>query len=336
VGLRVTNTYGDVALAVTDLDVGDRSPSVLFIGAVPTSALEDEQVAYEVRYESPADEVMLIEWDFGDGSTAQGTRATHAWEEAGTYTVVVTVLDEDGSTGAISVDVTVANAVPVAVVPPGPLQARKGVEVLLDGSRSHDTPSDNGTLLHAWDLGGGRTKLGALVYHAFPRAGEYTVRLTVTDRDGASSTATLRVVVSNEPPRLQPLPDVVLREGDPPHEVLLGSFLSDPDDEVANLTVSVSVVEGDAVTATVAWNITRGWVVTVTPAGHGHARVLVTSVDVDLGSAVTDFNVTVSPAPGTIIDRIGGGWWVALLILAAIVGVVVALVVFRVWRRART
>ncbi len=336
IALRVTNSYGDVALTVTDLDVRDRSPTVTFVGAVPSGALEDEEVAYEVRYESPADDVVLIEWDFGDGSTALGTRAAHAWDEAGTYLVTVTVLDEDGSTASVSIDVTVANAVPVAVVPAGPVHARKGVDVLLDGSLSHDTASDNGTLLHTWDLGGGRTKLGALVYHAFPRAGEFTVTLTVTDRDGASSTATLRVVVSNEPPKLLPLPDVKLREDDPPWEALLGSFLSDPDDEVANLTVSATVAGGSAVSVKVEWNITRGWVVTVTPERHGSARVLVTVTDVDLGSAVTDFNVTVSPAPSSVLYDLGKGWWVALLVLAVIVGVVVALVVFRVWRRART
>ena len=46
-------------------------------------------------------------WDFGDGSTRRGTRASHVYEEIGLYTVLLTVVDNLGATDTISHTMTV-------------------------------------------------------------------------------------------------------------------------------------------------------------------------------------------------------------------------------------
>ncbi|MDQ3573706.1 MAG: PKD domain-containing protein, partial [Actinomycetota bacterium] len=46
-------------------------------------------------------------WDFGDGATAGGPTTSHTYSAAGTYTVVLTVTDEDGATGSTSSSVSV-------------------------------------------------------------------------------------------------------------------------------------------------------------------------------------------------------------------------------------
>jgi PKD repeat protein len=50
-------------------------------------------------------------WDFGDGTTGEGTEQTHTYEKPGTYNVVVTVVDEElGISDKKTIKVTVKNS----------------------------------------------------------------------------------------------------------------------------------------------------------------------------------------------------------------------------------
>lgn len=336
IALRVTSSEGDTDLLVLDVNVGDTGPTIVPLGAWPSAADEDEVVALEVRYESPVDEVILIEWDFGDGERAQGATVTHAWEQTGTYTVHLSVLDEDGSTALDEFSVAVYNVEPVAIVAASPVHARKGVPVMLDGSASHDTPSDNGTLLHVWDLGGGQRLLGAIVYHTFARAGEYPVMLTVSDVDGAAGAVTMVVVVSDAAPRFGPLPMVTLRARGGEQRVSLAGLLSDADDALGNLTVTATVPEdGPLRGVKVIYDPATGWALIVTMEGYkdGGSSIQLTVEDVDGGSATAELNVTVEGAPPLGLP---GSWWLPILLVAAVAGVVVAMLIVRARRRRRT
>ncbi|MCU0263746.1 MAG: PKD domain-containing protein [Candidatus Nanopelagicales bacterium] len=56
-------------------------------------------------------------WSFGDGATATGAQPpAHAYAEAGTYTVSLTVTDDDGATNATSAEVTVTSDPPVTAL----------------------------------------------------------------------------------------------------------------------------------------------------------------------------------------------------------------------------
>lgn len=71
----------------------------------------------------------------------------------------------------------------------------------LDASASRD--EDGGTLAFSWEFGDGVTGVGRLARHAFPTAGDFVVRLTVTDEAGAASslarTLALALPVTTDP-----------------------------------------------------------------------------------------------------------------------------------------
>lgn len=56
---------------------------------------------------SPTSFITSYTWDFGDNQTGTGSVVAHTYEEAGTYTVTLTVRDAAGQTGSATVSITV-------------------------------------------------------------------------------------------------------------------------------------------------------------------------------------------------------------------------------------
>ena len=69
-----------------------------------------ERLSFDTSGSSDQDgSIVSHAWDFGDGCTEEGSRVHHTFEEAGTYSVCVTVTDDDGATDVdcCSVDIYV-------------------------------------------------------------------------------------------------------------------------------------------------------------------------------------------------------------------------------------
>lgn len=111
-----------VSLTVTDDDgATDTTTQSVTVTAPPqntaptasfTAAATDLSVAVNGSASSDADgTISSYAWDFGDDATATGETTSHTYAAAGTYTVSLTVTDDDGATGTTTRSVTVTEPV---------------------------------------------------------------------------------------------------------------------------------------------------------------------------------------------------------------------------------
>jgi PKD repeat protein len=158
----------------------------------------------------PDGTIVSYAWDFGDGTTGTGVNPAHTYAQDGTYTVTLTVTDNDGLTDTATTTATIApEEVPPPVADPnGPYTGTEGIPVTFDGSGSSDP---DGTIVsYDWDFGDGTTGTGVNPTHTYTQDGTYTVTLTVTDNDGLTHIATTSIVIVVDVPTLTPLGIVVL------------------------------------------------------------------------------------------------------------------------------
>ena len=102
----------------------------------------------------------------------------------------LTVTDDGGATGTQSKTVSIVNTPPVASFTLG----CGSLTCTANGSGSSDAegPLTN----YAWSFGDGTAASGQTVTHTYSASGSYTIRLTVTDNEGATSTTTRDVAVA--------------------------------------------------------------------------------------------------------------------------------------------
>jgi len=207
VRLTVTDDDGATDTATRTVTVGtpaNQPPSASFSFS-PSSPLTGTQVSFSGAGSSDSDGwIASYSWQFGDGTTASGSSTQHAYSAPGTYTVRLTVSDNQGATDTTTRTITVnppANQAPNASFSFSPSSPSTGTQVSFNGAGSSD--SDGWIASYSWQFGDGTTASGSSTQHAYGSPGTYTVRLTVTDNQGASDTAT-RTVTVNPPANQAP------------------------------------------------------------------------------------------------------------------------------------
>ena len=185
-GAAVAHTYATagtytVALTVTDDDdastttttaitvaAGNAGPSALF-----TSSQDGLSVAFDASASTDPDGMITsYQWSFGDGSTGVGAITAHTYVTAGTYTVALTVTDDDAATITTTTAITVVGGFPAT-----------SSYTSLQPSRLLDT-RPGGTTVDGVSAGGGA--LG-------PNS---TIELTVVGRGGVPATGVGAVVLN--------------------------------------------------------------------------------------------------------------------------------------------
>jgi len=83
----------------------------------PKNPLVNEEITFNASASTDPDgSIVSYEWDFGDGETASGKVVTHAYSDAGSYTVTLTVTDDDAATHSISKKVNVTTNWSFAII----------------------------------------------------------------------------------------------------------------------------------------------------------------------------------------------------------------------------
>ncbi len=175
--------------------------------------------------------VTAWNWDFGDGKSGTGMTVEHDWQQPGTYTVKLEVVDnskQKNSKAEKSIKVVV-NAAPQPVLTAPLLVTAVGFPITFSGRDSRD--SDGKIIFYSWDFGDNAEGQGKDVSHAYAVPGLYTVRLTVIDDAGVadSKVSIEQVIRVNQPPVARPGSARVVNSSLVQFD---GSASSDADDDI--------------------------------------------------------------------------------------------------------
>ncbi len=263
------NEDPDVSIEeVDDLTLEDGSASTNLAASVD----DDEDDSFSYQWSVTSGEADNVEFA---SPTSEDTDVT--FSAAGDYTLQLTVTDTDDSdsTGSATVAITVNEAPTDPPTNPNPptneaptaaftSQQQEGtLSVQFNASSSNDP---DGTIAsYSWDFGDGSstTTQGAVFTKTYSEADEYEVSLTVTDNDGATSSAFTETV---------PVEGV----DEPAQAPVIVDFTADPS----------SIAEGGS--STFSWELSGGAVNTLTFLDTSNGQ----SADVTNEESFTVENVT--------------------------------------------
>lgn len=246
----------------------------------------------------PQNQALTYAWNFGDNTTASGSRVLKGYAQVGIYTVTLTVTDQSGRSNSTTstVRIVLHNQVPTANAG-GPYSGAIGTLINFNGSASSDPLGQ--ALSYSWSFGDGRTATGIAPTHTYSSPGSFTVTLTVTNTSGVSATATTKANIA------YPSPTIKINgpySGKPTLAIAFTSMITDPYDNSFSYQWSF----GDGSSATVA-NPTHAYAaagtysVSLTAIGqYGETATATSSATISAQTSTGSFSGTVESGSAPI------------------------------------
>jgi PKD repeat protein len=160
----------------------------------PSTPAQGQTVIFDAQTSTGS--IAQYRWDFGDGGTATGVTASHAFSQIGSFFVRLTLVDPAGRTAFVSRSVTVGQSpAPVAEFTFSPANPMPNDDVNFNASAS--LPSAGRTIVsYEWDFGDGTTGTGVRPTRRYTLPRVYNVTLKVTDDLGRTAVITKSVEVA--------------------------------------------------------------------------------------------------------------------------------------------
>jgi len=172
-------------------------PSASFVAST-TAGPAPLAVSFDATGSSDSGGIITsYNWSFGDGQNGSGATVLHVYQNAGTYTAILTVIDDGGALDSASQVITVSaptNLQPTASFTAIPSSGPAPLGVNFNAMASSDPDGTIATF--EWNFGDGDHATGATANHTYTNPGAYTAVLTVTDDKGATASTTRSITVT--------------------------------------------------------------------------------------------------------------------------------------------
>ncbi len=140
-------------------------------------------------------QVTAYAWNFGDGTSGTGVAPLHSYASAGTYTVQLTVTDNQGLTASVQRQISIGgNFAPLAAFTRSTSSGQIPLIVAFDAADSTD--QDGTIATYTWDFGDGSGAVGIAAQHTYSRTGTFRASLQVTDDHGATGSQSTDITVN--------------------------------------------------------------------------------------------------------------------------------------------
>ncbi len=201
----ITHTFStagafNVSLTVKD-DKGGKSKAVntmVVVAPNPTASTNitdtGTNITFSLDTAALGGQITDYSWSYGDGTAVvKGASVMHAYADNGMFNATLT-LTYKGQTAIAKLEIKVQNRVPRANITVGsvaPYYSNK--PLTLSGASSGD---DDGTITKwDWEFGDNTTGNGTTVTHSYAKPGTFSIKLIVTDNDGATGATTISIEI---------------------------------------------------------------------------------------------------------------------------------------------
>jgi len=163
-------------------------------------------VAEEITFLSAATDedgtIATYSWDLGDDDTEDGTEETFTttFDASGTYTITLTVTDDDGDSHESDVCTIVITNPPVVTLGDLPETITNEIEITFEATATAGDAEINATTGYTWSIDNGTGEVvqegtTSTFVNTFAEDGTYVVKVMVTDDEELTATATVTVEV---------------------------------------------------------------------------------------------------------------------------------------------